>query len=59
MLDKLFGLKEEADLIWAALFNVFSKGYFTQELAGKITQKDRILSTTAFGDMVVEYIKQK
>ncbi|MBN1524596.1 MAG: 3-isopropylmalate dehydrogenase [Spirochaetales bacterium] len=58
MFDKLFGCKKEANSIWAALFNVFAKGFRTQELAGKSTPKEKILSTTAFGDMVVEYIEQ-
>lgn len=59
MLDKCFALKEEANLVWEGLFDVFSKGYRTSELAGKKTPKEKLLSTTVFGDMVREYVLNK
>jgi 3-isopropylmalate dehydrogenase len=56
MLDKSFGLKKESDVIWNALTKVFSDGYRTSELATKSTPKNMIVSTSKFGDLVVENI---
>ncbi len=56
MLEKSFGMKQESKDIWNALTDVFAKGYRTQELAGRGTPLERIVSTSQFGDLVVENI---
>ncbi|MBU0483315.1 MAG: 3-isopropylmalate dehydrogenase [Proteobacteria bacterium] len=58
LLEKCFGLTTESDEIWAAMFEVFKRGYTTIELSGGGSyDQDHILSTSAFGDMVVEIIR--
>jgi 3-isopropylmalate dehydrogenase len=59
MLEKSFGLEKESKLVWDALTQVFAQGFRTGELAGKDTPKEKILSTTQFGDKVVEIINSK
>jgi len=56
MFDKCLNLPVEAKEIWDALFAVFERGYTTSELSGGYAA-DKILSTSAFGDMVVAIIK--
>lgn len=56
MLDKSFGLKEESEGIWNALFGVFGTGYRTKELATSSTPKNKIVTTGQFGDLVAERI---
>ena len=56
MFDKCLDLPVEAKEIWDALFAVFERGYTTSELSSGYAP-DKILSTSAFGDMVVEIIK--
>jgi 3-isopropylmalate dehydrogenase len=58
MLDKSFGLEKESNVVWDALIKVFSDGYRTKELANKTTTPKKILSTTEFGDKVVENINK-
>ena len=41
MLDKSFGLKEESQVVWDALTNVFAKGYMTGELARKLSEAQK------------------
>ena len=55
MFDMIFDLQEEASLIWNALFKIFDDGFTTFELAKGKTGPD-VLSTTEFGDKVIEYI---
>jgi 3-isopropylmalate dehydrogenase len=64
MLEKSFGLSQEAKEVWAALTRVFAEGYRTGELAIKSnppqpedTPLDKILSTSQLGDKIVEYIR--
>jgi len=57
LFDKCFNLQKEAEEVWQALFEVFKRGFYTGELANKNTDKDKILSTDAFGEMVVEFLK--
>ena len=57
LLEKCLGLQEESDAIWQAMFTVLERGYTTIELSGSNADKERILSTSAFGDMVVEILK--
>jgi len=54
LLDKCLGLPRESEEIWQAMFSVLEDGFVTIELATGQTPPDRILSTSAFGDMVVE-----
>ena len=56
LLDKCLELPEESEVIWKALFAILEKGYTTIELAAQGYDQDKILSTTEFGDMVVEII---
>ncbi|MFO7607293.1 MAG: isocitrate/isopropylmalate family dehydrogenase, partial [Desulfurivibrionaceae bacterium] len=58
MFDKCLASPVEAGEIWAALFAVFERGYTTSELGGGY-DADKVLSTSAFGDMVVEIIQGK
>jgi 3-isopropylmalate dehydrogenase len=55
MFDKCLDGPAEAQDIWDALFTVFERGYTTGEL-GAGYEAARVLSTSAFGDMVVEII---
>ena len=55
MFDKCLDAPEEAKAIWDALFAVFENGYTTSELSTGYAE-DKVLSTSAFGDMVVEII---
>lgn len=52
MLDKCFGLGQEAQAIWLSMFSVMSQGYRTPDLARPDTPPERLLSTSGFGDMV-------
>jgi 3-isopropylmalate dehydrogenase len=54
--DKCLNLKTESEVIWQALFEVFDRGYTTIELAHSSIEPKKILSTSAFGDMVVDII---
>jgi len=56
LLEKCFGLKQESDEIWKAMFSLFGSGFCTIELADKNTPKDKILSTSRFGERVKESI---
>ena len=56
MLDKAFGLKREAREIWGGLTDVLARGYRTQEVAGTNTPRNRVLSTSQFGDLVAQHI---
>ena len=57
MLEKSFGLEEEAKDVWQALLKVFRDGYRTRELATKNTPLEKIITTTQFGDLVVFNIR--
>ena len=54
MLEKSFGQPAAAEAIWNALFAVFGAGYRTKELASSVTPGAKIVSTSRFGDLVVE-----
>lgn len=56
MLEKAFGLIEESNVIWAALFAVLNDGYRTAELTSASTPQDKLITTTAFGDMVARMV---
>ena len=55
MFDKCLGFPDEAKDIWDALFTVFEKGFTTSELSAGYAE-DKVLSTSAFGDMVAKLI---
>ena len=55
MFGRCLDLPDEAGDVWAALFSVFESGYVTRDLA-TIQPADKILSTSAFGDMVINHI---
>lgn len=58
LLDKCFGCEKEAEEIWNALFTIFEKGYTTVELTTANADPNKVLSTSEFGDMVVELIEK-
>jgi 3-isopropylmalate dehydrogenase len=51
-----FGLEAESRDIWGALTSVFAQGYRTRELAKNGAPLEKVVSTSQFGDMVVENI---
>lgn len=53
MLEKSFGMKEEAGKIWVAMRKVFGAGYSTADLKAMAPDRKQI-STSEFGDRVVE-----
>jgi 3-isopropylmalate dehydrogenase len=59
LLDKCFGLTQEAHAVWNTLVTIFERGYLTSELATAATDSEKVLSTTAFGDMVVDILGGK
>jgi len=58
MLEALFDLKLEASMIWKALRELFERGYSTYDLAGNETPRDRVLSTSDFGDLICSIIEE-
>lgn len=54
--EKCLNLQQESDDIWTALFRVFERGYTTVELSHHEHDRSRILSTSDFGDMVIDII---
>ncbi len=59
LLDKCFGLTQEAHAVWNALVTLFERGYLTAELATTGSDSEKVLSTTAFCDMVVDILVGK
>ncbi len=55
MLEKSFGLAEEAAVIWDAMRRVFGEGYTTADL-GDPDGKHAVIETAAFGDKVAEAV---
>ncbi len=58
LLKRCLNLPREAEDLWQALFGVFERGYTTGELVGPDTDPTTILSTSGFGDLVVEIIEK-
>lgn len=56
MFETGFDLEKEAKAIWNALHSVFEQGYRTIEIATESTPKNKIVSTSKFGDLVVKNI---
>jgi isocitrate/isopropylmalate dehydrogenase len=59
LLDKSFGLTQEAHAVWSALLTIFEGGYLTAELETAASDSEKVLSTNAFGDMVVDLLVGK
>jgi 3-isopropylmalate dehydrogenase len=57
MLEKSFGLEDEARDIWDCLDKVFLMGYRTADLANASTPKNKIASTSQFGELVENMIE--
>jgi 3-isopropylmalate dehydrogenase len=56
MFDRCLNLQNEANDIWNALFAVFEQGYTTADLSEGPQERKKILSTSEFGDLAVEFI---
>ena len=56
MLELAFDMKQESEDVWNALTKVFKDGFRTCELAKANTPKEKIVSTSQFGDLVVRNI---
>lgn len=56
MLEKSFGMHMEAKCVWDALFRVFAAGYRTAEFMNDSISKEKIISTSGFGDLVKKEI---
>ena len=59
LLDKSFNLETEAEDINNSIFKVFKDGFLTSDLATPDSNKGKILSTSEFGDKVVENIQNR
>lgn len=57
LFDRCLNLEAEAKDVWNALFAVFENGFVTKEFENSGTEKNKILTTEAFGDRVVESIQ--
>jgi 3-isopropylmalate dehydrogenase len=55
LMEMGFGLKDESELIWKALFNVFESGFTTKELS-RGTDSSKVLGTVEFTDKVLAFI---
>jgi 3-isopropylmalate dehydrogenase len=58
MLDKSFGLRDEARRLWDAMRHVFGEGYTTPDLQDPEGAHQPI-STSAFGDRVAHAVAQR
>ncbi|HQI02521.1 MAG TPA: isocitrate/isopropylmalate family dehydrogenase, partial [Deltaproteobacteria bacterium] len=58
MLERCLNLAREASDVWNALFTVFEQGYTTADLSEGPNESRKLLSTSEFGDLVVEYIEK-
>jgi 3-isopropylmalate dehydrogenase len=58
MLERCLNLAREASDVWNALFKVFEQGYTTADLSEGPNESRKLLSTSEFGDLVVEYIEK-
>lgn len=59
MLEISFGLKEEAQLIIAAIDQVLKEGYRTSDIADRDTPAAQVLGTAEMGALVLKFIKEK
>jgi 3-isopropylmalate dehydrogenase len=56
LFEKCLSLPHESEEIWKALFTVLERGFTTVELDSGKSDRNKILSTSDFGDMVVSFI---
>ena len=56
LFEEGLGMPQEAAEIWNAIFRVFEEGFITRDLMGPWHAEKRVLTTSEFGDMVVEKI---
>ncbi len=54
MLDRCLSLQAEAKAVWESLFMLFDQGYTTADLSEGPKETKKILSTSEFGDIVVD-----
>ena len=57
MLEYSFDMKEESDNIWQAMQQTLEEGYCTADLVPDNDNTTKIVSTTQFGDKVVERLR--
>lgn len=58
MLDMIMGLEEESNAVWKAMQSVFTKGFSTPDLS-RSCENDKIISTDAFGDLIVQELEER
>ena len=58
MLDMSFGMGNEAKIIWRSMQNIFDSGFSTADLSSQSLDRG-LLSTTEFGDKVLEFVKEE
>lgn len=56
MFNRILDLHDEANDIWNAMFGVFEDGFVTGDLSLGPDKKRKVLSTSQFGDAVIERI---
>jgi 3-isopropylmalate dehydrogenase len=59
MLEISFGLKEEAEVIIAAIDQVLKEGYRTGDITDEHTSPEKVLGTVEMGELVLKFITQK
>jgi 3-isopropylmalate dehydrogenase len=59
MLEISFGLKEEAEVIIAAIDQVLKEGYRTGDITDEQTSPEKVLGTVEMGELVLKFITQK
>lgn len=59
MLEISFGLKEEAEVIIAAIDQVLKEGYRTGDITDETTSPEKVLGTVEMGELVLKFITQK
>lgn len=58
LFSELFFLPREADYIWQALKYVFGNGYRTKDLVIEKNKNIKIVTTTEFGDLVIDFLEK-
>ena len=53
LLDISFGMKKESELVIKAVESALKKGYRTTDIADASTLKNKILNTSAMGEIIV------
>ena len=58
MLEMSFGMRDEAQMVWAAMTEVFESGVTTSDLRG-IGGSAETVGTDAFGDLVINAFEKQ